>query len=185
MARAHAERERTDIRRTDRAVEDEAWIRALLHRAPMGTLATAHDGQPFVNSNLFVFDEAGHAIFMHTAPQGRTRANVSADERACFTVTEMGRLLPAPRAFNMSVEYASVVLFGRARVIEDAGEKRRALRMLVEKYFAHLRAGVDYEEITEQDLAQTAAYRIDIEEWTGKKKEAEPEFPGAFRWGSS
>ena len=51
------------VRRADRAVEDEAWIKALLHRAPFGALATVEDDQPFINTNLFVYDEAAHAIF--------------------------------------------------------------------------------------------------------------------------
>ena len=37
-----------EVRRRDRAVTDDGWIRGLLHRAPFGTLATVRDGQPFV-----------------------------------------------------------------------------------------------------------------------------------------
>ena len=43
---------------------------------PVGALATIHDGQPFINSNLFVYDEQAHCIYMHTARVGRTQANV-------------------------------------------------------------------------------------------------------------
>ena len=62
----------THVRRSDRAVEDDSWIQAFLQRAPVGILATASDGQPFINSNLFVYDRAAHAIYMHTARTGRT-----------------------------------------------------------------------------------------------------------------
>lgn len=86
------------VQRQDRAVNDEAWIRAMLHRAPFGVLATADDGQPFVNINLFVFDEPARAIYMHTARTGRTRTNIESNERVCFSVGEMGRLLPGKTA---------------------------------------------------------------------------------------
>ena len=43
-----------EVRRRDRAVADEEWIRGVLRRAPLGTLATVRDGQPFVNMNIFV-----------------------------------------------------------------------------------------------------------------------------------
>src|SRR5947207_1057355 len=99
------------VRRRDRAVEDEGWITALLHGAPSGTLATVHDGQPFVNSNIFVFEESSRVVYLHTARTGRTRTNVEGDERACFTVSTMGRLLPAKTALEMSVEYEGVVAF--------------------------------------------------------------------------
>lgn len=172
-----------DVRRKDRHVEDEAFIRALLRRAPMGVLATARDGQPFVNSNLFVYDEPAHVIYMHTAATGRTRDNVRAEEHVCFTVSEMGRLLPAERAFSMSVEYAAVVVFGRARVLDDEASKRHALDLLVRKYFPHLTPGDDYALPDADELKLTAAYRIAIDAWSGKQKQADATHPGAFHYG--
>ena len=176
---------RTQIRRRDRAVQDDAWIRAKLHRAPWGVLATTHQGQPFVNSNLFVFDEAAHAIYTHTAHEGRTRSNVEGDGRVCFTVGEMGRLLPADTALEFSVEYASVVVFGHATIVADEDEARHGLQLLLDKYAPHLQPGRDYRPITPGELARTTVYRVQIEAWSGKKKEAEPDFPGAFLYDKS
>jgi nitroimidazol reductase NimA-like FMN-containing flavoprotein (pyridoxamine 5'-phosphate oxidase superfamily) len=170
----------TQMRRSDRAVEDEGWIRALLHRAPVGVLATAYDGQPFVNSNLFVYDADAHAIYLHTARVGRTRTNVAHNERVCFTVYEVGRLLPADVALEFSVEYASVVVFGRASILSDESEATAALQLLLDKYFPHFQPGQDYRPITPEELKRTGVYRVDIDEWSGKKKEVEADFPGAF-----
>jgi nitroimidazol reductase NimA-like FMN-containing flavoprotein (pyridoxamine 5'-phosphate oxidase superfamily) len=146
----------------------------------MGTLATALDGQPFINMNLFVYDEPAHVIYLHTARAGRTPANVEAGERVCFGVAEMGRLLPASTALNFSVEYAGVVVFGRARVVEDETEAGRALQLLLDKYAPHLRPGRDYRTIQAEELAVTTVYRIEIDEWSGKQKVAPPDHPGAF-----
>ena len=174
------EQDLTATRRPDRAVNDEAWIRGFLARAPVGTLATALDGQPFMNMNLFVYDEATHSIFLHTARQGRTRSNLDADARVCFSVAEMGRLLPADTALEFSVEYASVVVFGRGVVVENEDEARRALQLLLDKYAPHLRPGRDYQPITADELARTAVYRIRIDQWSGKQKQERADFPGAF-----
>lgn len=173
------------VRRADRAVEDDAWIADMLHRAAIGYLATVHDGQPFINSNLFVYDESIHAIYMHTARVGRTRANVEAGEaaRVCFTVTEMGRLLPADEALEFSVEYSGVVVFGAAQMIEDDREKERMLQLLMDKYFPHLKPGEHYRPIVPEELVRTSVYRIDIESWSGKRKKVEDDFPGAFFYG--
>ncbi len=176
---------RAEVRRRDRAVADEGWIRDLLRRAPFGTLATARDGQPFLNTNLFVYDEAAHALYLHTARAGRTRGNVEAEERVCFGVSEMGRLLPAPEALHFSVEYAGVVVFGRARVLADEAEATRALQQLLDKYAPHLRPGRDYRPIQPEEVAATAVYRIDIDEWSGKQKVAPADHPGAFRYGGA
>ena len=163
MAKNYLEAPPNAVRRKDREVADDAWIHDLLHRTPMGVLATVHDGQPFVNSNTFAYDEAEHAIYMHTHRTGRTASNVGGDERVCFTVTEMGRLLPAPRAFNMSVEYEGVVVFGAARLVLDEAEKARCLQQVVDKYFGHLRPGDDYAPPSVEELALTSVYRIAIE----------------------
>lgn len=168
------------VRRRDRAVDDDAWIRAMLHRAPYGVLATAHEGQPFVNPNTFAYDEAANAIYLHTATEGRTRSNVEANPRVCFSVSEMGRLLPAATAVGFSVEYASVVVFGRATILTDEAEARHGLQLLLDKYFPHLRPGEHYRPVAAEELARTAVYRIEIEGWSGKKKEVAADFPGAF-----
>ncbi len=185
MANADEVESWTKVRRHDREVADESWIRALLHRAPFGTLATAHDGQPFLNTNTFVYAEDEHAIYVHTARTGRTRANVEGEERVCFGVSEMGRLLPAKVALEFSVEYAGVVAFGRAEVVADPDEARRALQRLLDKYFGHLLPGRDYRPTTPEELARTTVYRVRIDRWSGKQKVAPADFPGAFLHGQA
>jgi nitroimidazol reductase NimA-like FMN-containing flavoprotein (pyridoxamine 5'-phosphate oxidase superfamily) len=170
----------TTIRRQDRAVEDDVWIRAFLHRAPVGTLATVSGGQPFLHLNLFAYDEAAHGLYLHTARQGRTPDNVQANAAVCFCVMEMGRLLPADVALEFSVEYASVIVFGRASLVEDADEAAHGLQLLLDKYAPHLRPGPDYRPPTESEIRRTAVFRIDIEAWSGKKKEVAADFPGAY-----
>lgn len=175
---------RTHMRRSDRAVGDEAWIKALLQRAPIGVLATVHADQPFLNTNLFYYAEAEHAIYFHTARMGRTRANVEIAERVCFTVFEMGRLLPAATALEFSVEYASVIVFGMAARISDARQATDALAGLLGKYAPHLQPGQDYRPIIPAELVRTSVYRIAIEEWSGKRKVVPEEFPGAYTYES-
>ena len=169
-------------RRRDRQVEDEDWIKDFLRRAPTGVLATVYEGQPFTHTNLFVYDEATNALYLHTNKEGRTRLNVEAGGRACYTVSEMGRLLPASEALEFSVEYASVVVFGQMRVLDDPAEAERGLQMLLDKYFPHLRPGEHYRPIQPEELKRTAVFRLDIESWSGKQKKV-GEHPGAFRYG--
>ncbi len=171
-----------EVRRRDRAVEDDAWIRAMLHRAPLGTLATIHDGQPFINSNLFVYDEDEHCLYMHTARVGRTQANVEREQAVCFSVSEMGRLLPAEEALHFSVEYAGVTVFGTATILRDDAEAAYALQKMLDKYAPHLRPGRDYRPVTNEELRRTTVFRIAIEAWSGKKKQVAPDFPGAYRY---
>lgn len=179
MPRDYLQQERTAVRRTDRAVNDDAWIKQFLRVAAVGTLATVHEGQPFVNTNLFIYDEDAHSIYTHTARVGRTEANIRAAQNVCFSIMEMGRLLPAPEALQFSVEYAGVTVFGTAHVVEDEDEATRVLQALLDKYAPHLHAGEDYRPPVPEELKRTAVFRINIEEWSAKKKEV-AEHPGAF-----
>ena len=173
---------RSSLRRRDRG-KDDAWVAAFLKQAAYGFLGTVGEGgQPFLNSNLFVFDDTGggRRIYLHTHRTGRTRDNLEAVDKVAFSAVAMGRLLPAPEALEFSVEYAGVVAFGRGCVVEDREEARTALQMLLDKYAPHLRPGVDYRPTTNDELRRTAVYRIDIDTWSGKQKEVAEDFPGAF-----
>jgi nitroimidazol reductase NimA-like FMN-containing flavoprotein (pyridoxamine 5'-phosphate oxidase superfamily) len=168
-------------RRRDRT-QDDAWIGAFLTVAPFGFLATVDGDQPFLNSNLFAYAPAEGAIYLHTHRTGRTRHNLSDPAKVAFSVADMGRLLPADEALEFSVEYASVVVFGWGRVVGEPAEAERGLQLILDKYAPHLRPGRDYRPITQQELRRTAVFRIDVESWSGKNKEVQPDFPGAYRY---
>jgi nitroimidazol reductase NimA-like FMN-containing flavoprotein (pyridoxamine 5'-phosphate oxidase superfamily) len=179
MARDYTRFPHHHVRRRDRAVDDESWIKAFLHRAPFGVLALSLDDQPFVNTNIFVYDEARHLIYFHTAGEGRTRSIVECNDRVCFSISEMGRLLPATTAKEMSVEYTGVSIFGRISVVEEEEEAYQALQLLLDKYFPDLRPGEDYRATTPEEWKLTTVYRVRIEQWIGKQKKAPVDFPGA------
>jgi len=175
--------QRSKVTRQDRAIEDESWIVDFIRRAGMATIATAKGEQPFISTLLFAYDSQAKAIYFHTARRGRVWENIQSNPQVCLSATEMGRLLPAKTALNFSVEYQSVVMFGPARLIEDQREAEYGLQLILDKYFPHLLSGRDYRSIIEDELSATAVYRLDIEEWSGKRKTVTEEFPGAFRWG--
>lgn len=176
------ERELTKMRREDRG-EDEQWIREFVKSAPYGFLATQSDGQPFVNMNTFVYDEETHSIYLHTAGNGRLRSNIDNDEKVCFAIGEMGRLLPANVAREFSVEYSGVIIFGRGRVITDPTFARNKMQQLNDKYFPHLKAGEHYRPIQPKEIAEISAYQVQIDSWSGKRKKEADDFPGAFLFG--
>lgn len=172
-----------EVRRRDRAVMDEEWIREYLAKAPHGALATVDEGQPFINTNLFVYDAETHAVYIHTARVGRTQANIDALKEgvpACFSAFSMGRLLPAKEALEFSVEYEGVTIFGTASQVTEPDLAEHALQLLLDKYAPHLRPGKDYRPITADELKRTAVFKVTVDTWSAKKKEVGDDFPGAF-----
>lgn len=155
------------VRRKDRQLIDDAWIDRFLTQAPFGHLAVAREGQPLLNGNLFWYD--GRAIWVHTAPVGKFRAVVEAGANlGCFSVAEVGRILPADTPFEFSTEYASVIVYGRVFVEGDRAAKRRALEGLMSKYAPHLTPGVDYHPMPDEDVDRTSVFCLDITERVAK-----------------
>lgn len=169
-----------NMRRKDRQITDESWIVDYISKAEYGTIATVHEGQPFLTMTVFVYDKATHAIYLHTSKQGRLYANIQHDHKVCFSVGEIGRLLPAKTAREFSNEYQSVVLFGQCKVMTDLEDARDKMHLLIEKYFPHLHRDKDYKAITKTEIKDLAVYKISIDSWTAKKKEVEQDFPGAM-----
>lgn len=161
------------LRRGDRAMPDDAAIQSFLQRSLVSHLATSVDDQPYLIPSLFWYDAGSGLIFYHGAIEGRTRRNLEQNPRVCIAVSEVGRFLPAATAMQFSNEFASVVIFGRASLVLDEQEKRRALQGILDKYFPALKTGEDYRPITSAELERTAVYAVVIESWSGKQKVVE------------
>ena len=167
------------IRRKDRAKDDQ-WIRNFLRYGAVGTMATSKDSQPFLVTRNYVYDESQHAIYIHGAKKGRTIDNIQYNENVCFTVAKMGRLLPASDVIEVSVEYAGVVVFGKATIVSESDEALYGLELLLTKYFPHIKSGLDDKPISPDSLNNTAVIKIDIDYWSGKENKVRDDFPGAF-----
>ncbi len=157
------------VRRRDRAVEDDAWVRDFLLRAQYGSVATEAAGQPFINPVVFVYEPESHALFFHTGREGQIFANLAANPRLCFGASHLLGLRPGASAAQFDVAYESVAVFGRAELVEEREEAARVLRLILEKYFPELRYGEDYAAAASDQLARTAVWRVPVRVWRGKR----------------
>jgi hypothetical protein len=169
MPRDYTNQPPTAFQRLPKYQRDDDWIRAFLRTAKVGHIASARDGQPFLNPNTFWFDEENHQIIFHSNVSGRIRSNIETNPKVCFEASELGKLLPSNVALEFSLQYRSVIVFGIARLITDPVEARRALYGLIRKYFPKMTAGKEFREITDKELRATSVYAIAIEAWSGKE----------------
>ena len=169
MPRDYEDKSPIAYQRLPEYTRDDDWIRAYLHEARVGHIASSWDDQPFLNPSTFWFDEANHRIIFHSNIAGRVRANIEHNSEVCLEASELGKLLPSNIALEFSLQYRSVMVFGRAHVLENPDEKRDALYGLIKKYFPQMEAGKEYRPITEVELKRTSVYAIEIESWSGKE----------------
>lgn len=91
------------------------------------------DGYPYVVPLFFVYH--GGEVYFHSAPEGHKLLNIATNSRVCFQVSEWrGILDQRGSACPTGALYRSVILFGRAREVQDEREKLEILQLLSAKY---------------------------------------------------
>lgn len=122
-----------DIQRhSDRQVHDDAAINELLD-----SQYVAHVGfidpetqSPYVIPMGFARDN--DRILLHGSSGSRIMMLMARGVDLCLTVTQLNAIVVARSAFNSSMNYESVMIFGKARVLQEA-EKELALERITEK----------------------------------------------------
>ena len=148
----------------ERGSYDRATVHAILDAAALCHIAYVVDGQPYCTPTLFWRD--GDRLYWHGSSASRMLENQSEGERTCLTVSHLDSLVLARSGFNHSVDYRSVMAFGRARIVADPNEKARALAALIDRFYPGrwqtLRAA------TRQEIKATRVVGMTIEEASAK-----------------
>jgi nitroimidazol reductase NimA-like FMN-containing flavoprotein (pyridoxamine 5'-phosphate oxidase superfamily) len=122
---------RTRVRRLPkRGAYDRATIDAILDEGLVCHVGFVVDGHPFVIPTLHARD--GDRVLIHGSAASRMLRDLGDGIDACLTVTLADQLVVARSAFHSSMNYRSVMLLGKARLIEEPAAKMNALRALVE-----------------------------------------------------
>ncbi len=154
------------MRRSKKEIRDKDVIIDLLNACHVGRLGTvSRDGWPMVKPLNFVY--ADGKIYFHSAKEGEKIDDIRRDDRVCFEVDLPIAFVRGAAENPCKAEYLyrSVIIKGRAYIVEDEQERRSALRRLMEKY----QPEGGYGDFPDAKLAITAIVRIDIEEMTGKE----------------
>ena len=151
-------------RRQERGFYDHATVHAVLDAAVLCHVSYVVDGQPFCTPTLFWRE--GSRLYWHGSNSSRMLRNLCDGEPACLTVTHLDSLVLARCGFNHSADYRSVMAFGHARLLEDAAEKRRALVMMVDRFFPGRTAQL--RQSTAQEINATSVIWMDIERASAK-----------------
>jgi uncharacterized protein len=153
------------MRREKKEISNRAAIDALLNTCPVGRLGTiGKDGYPRIKPLNFVSLDG--TIYFHSAKEGEKIDDINRDNRVVFELDEpMGFVKSDINPCSAKYLYRSVMIKGKAVVVDDDNEKLLALKSLMKKY--QLEGG--YGEFLPEKLAITTVVRIDIEEISGKE----------------
>jgi len=114
-------------------------------------------------------------LMIHGSVASRLVKTLADGLACCVTITHLDGLVLARSAFNSSMNYRCVMIFGQARLVTDPEEKRRGLELLTE----HLAPGrvADVRPSTRQEINATSLLTIPLDTFTVKISEGPPDDP--------
>jgi len=158
------------VREADRAVYDRETVYRILDEGFLCHVGFVADGQPFVIPTSYGRKDA--SLYIHGSAASRMLRQLKDGVPVCVTVTLLEGLVLARSIFNHSMNYRSVVVLGKATLVDDPKEKLEALRLLSE----HILPGrwADSRQPNERELKQTSVLKLPIEEFSAKVRLGPP-----------
>jgi len=163
--------ERTTLKRLPkRGVYDRELVYGILDEGFICHVGFAVDRRPFVIPTGYA--RANDQLYIHGSQASRMLRTLADGIEVCVTVTLLDGLVLARSAFHHSMNYRSVVIFGRAAMVEDSEARLAALRAFSE----HVIPGrwAEVREPTEQELKATTVLSLMLEEVSAKVRTGPP-----------
>ena len=148
----------------DKAAYDKTTVHEILDSALIASVAFVENGAPVVVPMLY--GREGETIYLHGARKARVIRLLEQNPTACLNITHIDALVYARSAFNSSMNYRSVTVFGATRLVDDWDDKLHAMHVISESTMPgrwdELRAPHD------KEIKMTGVIALDIESASAK-----------------
>lgn len=149
--------------RRKRQLLTQAECVEILNRNTSGVLAVLGDnGYPYAVPLSYVYD--GNALYLHCVKSGHKTDAIKSCDKVSFCVTDQDDVVPQ----EYTTHFRSVVLFGRASVLNNEDEIRTAIEKLAIKYNP-TDSKQHRDEVIKKEYAAMCIIKIDVEHLTGKE----------------
>jgi hypothetical protein len=158
-------------RHSERQLQERSAINKLLDNQYVAHVGFIDQDNklPFVIPMGFARD--GDRILLHGSTGSRLMRQIAQGIDLCVTVTQLNAIVVARSAFNSSMNYESVMIFGIARVLEDS-EKDLALERITEKLVPGL---WNYgRPLVAKEMAATLIAELSLDKLSAKSREGDP-----------
>lgn len=163
--------ERTTLKRLPkRGVYDRQLVYGILDEGFICHVGFAVEGRPFVIPTGYA--RVDEQLFIHGSQVSRMLRTLSSGIDVCVAVTLVDGLVLARSAFHHSINYRSVVMFGRATIVDDREAKLAALFAFSEQVIPG--RWNDVREPTEQELRATTVLALPLVEVSAKVRSGPP-----------
>jgi len=163
--------DRSTVRRQpQRASYDRELVNAVIDEALSCHVGFAVESRPWVIPTIHA--RIDDRLYLHGAVANHMLRALTGGIEACVTMTLVDALVLARSAFHHSMNYRSVMVFGRLTKVDDDDEKRAALHALVE----HVVPGrsADARPPSAKELRTTSVLALPITEASAKVRTGGP-----------
>ncbi len=156
-------------RRPERATYDRSAVHAALDEGLLAHIAWTHEGQPFATPTAYWRED--NTLFWHGSA-GSRMIRSAVGKRACVTVCRVDGLVVGRSGFAHSINYTSVMAFGRVEAVADVAGKRAAMHAFIDRIYPG--RSPTLRPMTEVELAQITVVRMPIDEAALKVRSGPP-----------
>ena len=140
---------------------DTQEIDLIISKANVCRLGLSVDNNPYIVPLNFGYKE--RCLYFHTPKVGKKIDMIKTNNRVCFELDIDCEVAGAENPCDWTMKFRSVVGYGRASLLDDTEEKRRALDIIVEHYSGRVN------EYNEKLVDRLVIIKVEIQSMTGKK----------------
>jgi len=153
-------------RKPGRAAYDEAQVFAILDAGVLCHVGYVLEGQPFVTPTTYWRE--GRKLYWHGSAASRMLKAQASGLPVCLTVSHVDGLVVARSGISHSMNYRSVMVFGRAREVEGLEAKRQAMSAFIDRLYPGRSA--ELPPVHDNEIKQIGLVEMDIEEASAKRR---------------
>jgi len=151
------------MRKKEKEITEESAIEAIIQKSLVCRLALSDGNFPYIVPLCFGYRDK--VLYFHGSLKGKKIDIIRKNQNICFEFDINTEIVKAEDACHWSMKYKSVIGFGKAVLLEDLDEKRKALNIIMSQYSDRTF------QFNDATLKGTAVIKVEIESMTGKQSE--------------
>ena len=152
------------MRRDEKEITDRNLIEEILNKATTCRIAMIDGDFPYIIPVNYGYKD--NCIYIHSANEGKKIDVIKKNNNVCFEVEIDEEIVETDIPCTWSVNYQSVIGFGKAFILDSNDDKINGLNVLMEHY-----TGRTKHEYQQKSMEEMIIIKIEISSMTGKKSD--------------
>lgn len=159
------------VRGTNRSSNDEKSVYDILDAGFLCHIAFQHEGQTMMIPTAY--GRKNDTILIHGSNKNFMMNQLLNGQTTCISVTHLDGIVLARTLYDTSANYRSVIIFGKAELIENYEERIEALKIITENIIKDRWTEVPIGD--ENEIKATMLIKIKIDNASAKIRKGGPE----------